>query len=235
MKNIFIALAALFFMQNPALAFLDCVKGKGDSVQVIRSLKDINIVKMSAHVDLSISRSSKTSLAISGPKDHVDNIVAEVDGKELHISSEKCARNTEKLKVHLYLEKLSEIFVLGASDVIVVDRFHSDTMKIQIAGSGDLRGDFYADVLDVQIMGAGDISLKGRAKKLNIDIMGSGDVSSLDLPASEVSVSIKGSGDVKVLAFDTLKVQIYGSGDVQYSGRPKVDLKKFGGGQVKAI
>ena len=229
------SLSLFFLLTQPTFAIFDCVKGEGQKTEVTHSIAKVSSITLETSVDIVIKKGEKDKLVIKGPKDLVSNIELKQTDSNLQIKSEKCMRNSDSIELVATLRSLTQIKVLGSSDVEVKDVFSSQSLNLGIAGSGDISGSFNTDVIEIDIKGSGKINLNGKTKDLSIDIKGSGDVSTTELTAKNVEVSIKGAGDVDVRAEDVLDIKIFGSGDVRYLGRPKVDFAKFGSGSVKAL
>jgi hypothetical protein len=102
-----------------------------------------------------------------------------------------------------------------------------------IAGSGDLRlPSVTGGTLKLAIAGSGDVMAAGRADRVDISIAGSGDIDAKGLVSRTADVSIAGSGGVAAHATDTADVSIMGSGDVELSGGAKCNVSKMGSGNV---
>jgi len=89
------------------------------------------------------------------------------------------------------------------------------SLRIRVAGSGDVSAADIKGPLDVNIAGSGDAMIKSVSGLLEISIAGSGDVSVGGGRATDMKVSVAGSGDVDFRgSADSLRARIAGSGDV---------------------
>jgi len=82
------------------------------------------------------------------------------------------------------------------------------------------------------IAGSGDLMAAGKADKVDISIAGSGDIDAKGLVSRTADVSIAGSGGVAAHATETADVSIMGSGDVELVGGAKCSVSKMGSGNV---
>ncbi|WP_337188929.1 DUF2807 domain-containing protein [Phenylobacterium sp.] len=111
----------------------------------------------------------------------------------------------------------------------------SGTLKVRVAGSGDLAAADVRGGLDVTIAGSGSAAVRSVSGPLDVNIAGSGDVDIGGGRVTAMKVSIAGSGDV---AFDgsaeTLRARIAGSGDV-FAAEVKGEVTKtvLGSGSVR--
>jgi DNA-binding transcriptional regulator YdaS (Cro superfamily) len=109
------------------------------------------------------------------------------------------------------------------------------SLKIRVAGSGDVSAADVRGPLDVNIAGSGDAMIKSVSGTLEISIAGSGDVSVGGGRATDMKVSVAGSGDVDFRgSADSLRARIAGSGDV-HANEVKGPISKMimGSGSVR--
>ena len=85
------------------------------------------------------------------------------------------------------------------------------------------------ETLKAEIAGSGDIKLYGNTENVTIAIEGSGDVSAYEFKSENAKVSIAGSGDVKLFVTEQIDAFIAGSGDISYKGNPKNIEKSIAG------
>ena len=167
--------------------------------------------------DLIITQGDKTSLTIRAQENHMQYIETTVSEGTLELRKEKVRspKLWRGITYYLTVKDLSEISLFSSGDVI--------------------SSDLVTDTLVINIDGSGDIKLSGEAKKQEITILGSGDYSARDFKSSECIITIDGSGGATVNVTDSLDITIEGSGDVSYVGSPSVDKKIDGSGDVKNI
>jgi hypothetical protein len=109
------------------------------------------------------------------------------------------------------------------------------TLKVRVAGSGDVATADVKGGLDVSIAGSGSAHVKSVSGPLEISVAGSGDVDIGGGRATTMKVSIAGSGDIDFEgAADSLKARIAGSGDVR-AGEVRGEISKtiMGSGSVR--
>ncbi len=124
------------------------------------------------------------------------------------------------------------------ADVTIAGSGHADLSLLRVAdGSVDVAGSGSTQIavsqsLAIDIAGSGDVQATGRADDLRIDVAGSGTFRGQDLNAASATISIAGRGDIEVRARDELTVDIVGSGDVVYFGDPDLNVSRVGSGKV---
>lgn len=111
----------------------------------------------------------------------------------------------------------------------------SGTLKVRVAGSGDLAAAEVRGGLDVTVAGSGSAAVRSVSGPLDVMIVGSGDVDIGGGHVTAMTVSVAGSGDVE---FDgraeTLRARITGSGDVRAAEvKGEVTKTVLGSGSVR--
>lgn len=111
----------------------------------------------------------------------------------------------------------------------------SGSLKVRVAGSGDVAAADVRGALDVNIAGSGSASVRSVNGPLEVSIAGSGDVDIGGGRATTMKVSVAGSGDVEFRGVaDSLSARIAGSGDV-HANEVKGQISKtiMGSGSVR--
>jgi hypothetical protein len=106
--------------------------------------------------------------------------------------------------------------------------------SVTYAGSGRVQLESVsAESLKLTLAGAGELDASGQVVDLDVRLMGSGDLDLFDLLAEKVQIDATGSGDVRLFARDKLYVRRIGSGDVVYRGSPILKKKLIGSGDIR--
>ena len=109
------------------------------------------------------------------------------------------------------------------------------SLKVRIAGSGDVSAADIKNGLEVSIAGSGSTAVRSVKGPLSVSIAGSGDVTVGGGQVSEMKVSVAGSGNVDFRgSADTLRARIAGSGDVHANAvKGEVTKVVMGSGEVR--
>ena len=104
---------------------------------------------------------------------------------------------------------------------------------IAMSGSGSINGKALAtDSMKIELSGSGEITTAGSTNHMEVVISGSGNVRGEGFKSKDARVEIDGSGSATVAASERLDVNINGSGNVEYIGDPMVSTSKHGSGNV---
>ncbi|HEY0648542.1 GIN domain-containing protein [Phenylobacterium sp.] len=111
----------------------------------------------------------------------------------------------------------------------------SGSLKVRVAGSGDVATADVRGGLDINIAGSGSASVRSVNGPLEVSIAGSGDVDIGSGRATAMKVSVAGSGDVEFGGTaDSLRARIAGSGDVHaHEVKGEISKSIMGSGSVR--
>ena len=201
-------------------------------------------VRLVGALDLQLTQSDATSLAIEADRQELPHVKSEVRDGVLTLSLEQnwphaflgfFSRHSAP-RAFLSARAINRLVVQGSGEVDAGAWSFESAFEVRIEGSSKVRFDHVAaQQLTCSIAGSGDISLAGSTTAQEIRISGSGDYRAPDLKSQTASVSINGSGDVELWVERALKARIAGSGDVRYYGSPTLQQSVFGSGNLRSL
>lgn len=198
-------------------------------------LGDFSAVQLAGPFDATITTGGKPAVTIEGPQEIVDRLIVEVKDGELSIRTPRGARlrTNQPVKIRVSAPQLTAATIAGAGDIAIDKLAGGGNFDGTIAGAGSLDlGEVSLGSLKVSIAGSGEVTGSGTAASANHSISGSGSIRLADVATRDVEVSIMGSGDIEVQASQTADVSIMGSGDVRVTGGAKCEVTKMGSGNV---
>ena len=184
------------------------------------SFDEFDSIAISNSANVFLSHGSEQSVVVKADSKILDRLDLEVKKGTLHIKNKKNIKRNNSwsskngLEVYITLPTFEALSISGSGDFVMEDAFNLPSLKIAIAGSGDV------------------VLREGSAEDFRVSIAGSGDVD-CDMTTMNAIIKIAGSGDVDLIVEEHLEVSIAGSGDVTYQGNPQhVDVKTVGSGEV---
>lgn len=174
------------------------------------------------------------SMTASGDPDDIAKLRFEIDDGELTIGRKKDGWGMDSKPVTLSISAPSlRAMTIAGSGSGRIDRMRGDTVKLTIAGSGDL------DARDIDtpdfvgsIAGSGDMKLAGKATAAKLSIAGSGNIEADEFSGDKVKVSVAGSGDMSFRSDGEVDASLVGSGDVRVAGSASCKSSKVGSGEL---
>ena len=212
------------------------VRGSGDIETEERDVSGFHKVYLEGIGNLIITQGDEESLVIEADDNIILLIKTDVFSHRLTIGFKRGYNfiPISKIKYHLTVIDLDEIFLSGAGD-IDCDNFSTDKLEFEISGVGDIDFNINAERVETTSSGAGDITLSGKVDSQEIDISGVGKYDAEELESRECSISLSGAGSATVNVSEELDVSISGVGNVNYAGSPHVERDISGLGRVKSI
>jgi hypothetical protein len=226
---------------------------KADStILAERHVAGFNEIKIAGPFDVHITQGAVESVKVNAPAEIMDRIVTEVSGHVLEIHnkhdnwgwgekswwSEKgyWRLHPGKITVTVTVRELNSVTTSGRSSAVFENGITSQSLKLRVSGSGEVRGKVDVKTLDTHISGSGSIQLAGTAGHSTVRVTGSGSFKALSLTTSASAVHISGSGGAEINASDKVDASVSGSGGVSYTGTVKsVNSKKSGSGSIRRI
>jgi len=211
-RSLFIPAAIALFVSGCHVDS-DFITGSGKAATDTRSVSGLSSVEMSGSGELQIEQTGRESLVISADDNLLQYLTSDVRGGQLSLGMKNGSFSPSTPVVYkLTVKKLNGI-ALSGSGSINGKGLATDSMKIELSGSGEITAAGSTDHMEVVISGSGNVHGEGFKSK-------------------DTRVEIGGSGNATVAASQRLDVNINGSGNVEYIGDPMVTTSKPGSGTV---
>jgi hypothetical protein len=138
-----------------------------------------------------------------------------VKGGTIEMNCRGARWHHQRLDITMPGREFKEYHIAGVAD-LDLQQLSQKSLKIEIAGSGDINATGKVDDLKLEIAGRGDAHMKDLAvKTLNLDIAGRGEVETS--PQDSADIDIAGSGNVKLYTEPKhINTSIMGRGDVEH-------------------
>jgi hypothetical protein len=227
----------------------------------LRKLPNFTSIRVSNAIELFISQSNKTEVAVSATSEEYRNrIVTEVVGGTLIIRMAdnnsrwwKWGNENYRIKAYVSVNELYAITGSGATNIKIINGVSSEKLKINLSGASDFKGDIkagtlltelsgasnfkasvQANALSVKGSGACDIEVAGSGDDLILDVSGASSVKMYDYLVKGASVDASGASSVKVNVSGILKVHATGASSIDYKGTATIkDMYSSGASSVK--
>jgi hypothetical protein len=229
-----------------------------ENVQV-RKLPSFTSIRVSSAIELFISQSNKTEVAVSASSDEYRNrIITEVDGGTLIIRMAdnrwwKWGNENYRIKAYVSVKDLYAITGSGATNIKIVNGLSAEKLKINLSGASDMKGDIkagtlladlsgassfkgtvQANALSVKGSGASDFEASGSGDDLIVDVSGATSVKMYDYLVKGASVDASGASSIKLNVSDFLKPHATGAISIDYKGNPTIkEMQSSGASSVK--
>jgi len=229
-----------------------------ENVQV-RKLPTFTSIRVSNAIELFISQSNKTEVAVSATSDEYRNrIITEVDGGTLIIRMAdnkwwKWGNENYRIKAYVSVKDLYALTGSGATNIKIVNGLSAEKLKINLSGASDLRGDIKAGTLMTELSGASnfkatvqagalsvkgsgacDIEVSGSGDDLIVDVSGASSVKMYDYFVKGASVEASGASSIKLNVSDMLKAHATGASSVDYKGTATIkEMHSSGASSVR--
>lgn len=176
-------------------------------------------IKISGGIDVYIAQSNEEGLAVSAAStDYISSIETKVEKGVLIISTSGSWFRNPKFRAYISVKNLEKIHASGASDIHVQGKLKFNTLKLELDGASDFKGEVEVENLDIHQSGASDITISGKAVNAKIEASGASDIKGFDLVTDYLDVDVSGASDTKITVNKEMNVKASGASDVRYKG-----------------
>lgn len=223
MKKIVFAMMAIALLTSCKFDVTKSVTA-GPNVEEVRQLKNFERIIQMGSMDVKYAQADSYSVKVNGPADVVKKVETTVDGNVLTIKVKDGNRivhfgsiDTGNLTVYVTSPDFLGISLMGSGDFMCVKPLDTDTLTIDLKGSGDIHfKDVICDRINASVIGSGDVSVsKVKTQQAFLDVVGSGDIEMNFDNSGAVNAQVKGSGDIDLKGtVKQINKQVRGSGDI---------------------
>ncbi len=163
-----------------------------------------------------------------------DEIEVYVENDRLIIElKDKIFSKSKSIKLYVTVKDLEKLIITGAVDLETENIIHTEDLKIEFEGAGQVNLDLETDRVIAEIDGVGSFWLQGNANYHKVEFSGVGSYEAKNLICKNTIVESDGVGNVEVFASNKFIGHANGIGSVTYYGNPDdVSIDSSGIGKV---
>ena len=220
MKRLLVGLFVLLSITAQAQKEKEYVIDPNASVRSIGG--SFSAVQVSGGIDLYLSQSNEEALAVSASEEkYKENIKTKIEGNTLKIYYEgdkNWNSGRKKLRAYLSYKTLTGIKASGACDVLSTGIIDVASLKLELSGACDFRGNVKVASLELNLSGASDVRIEGTAGTVNIESSGASDVKGFELITDVCTAKASGASDINITVNKELSAHASGASDISYKG-----------------
>jgi hypothetical protein len=209
----------------PAIAQAQETKGNKKVVKQERAVTPFIKIVVSGAFDVFLTQQPSTTLMVEADENLMDQIITEVSGDVLTISSRQI-KNPTKLNIYVSASTLEFITLSGASNLVGENTLQGQVLDITTSGASDARLNVNVDYVSVNASGASVVTLSGTAKELVATASGAADVKASKLMVTDVTADASGAANIGVNASGKVVTSTSGAGDIDLTGNP-AEVKNY--------
>lgn len=239
MKNLMLKSVTLLFIFTLTMGnvYAQKVKGNGKTINKTRNVGSFDGVGVSGSFDVILVAGNEGKLELSVEENLEPYLITEVKDGNLKIGWKKGVnvRTSKNTIVTVHFKNINSLAMSGSGDITSKDVIKGNSLKMAVAGSGDIKIDMDVQMAKSAISGSGDIKLSGKATEFEAAVSGSGDVEAYDLKTEKAELKVAGSGSIGISVEKEIVARVSGSGDIKYKGQPRIeDIKVSGSGKISS-
>jgi hypothetical protein len=189
-----------------------------------RDLKDFERIELQGSLDVKYTQNDSFSVRVEAPVKVLHDVETYVTGNKLVVRMKGEGKlinlgvsDADDVTVYVTSPDFLGISLMGSGDFLSAQPLDTDTLTIELRGSGDIRfQDVICDQVNVSLIGSGDVSLdRVQTQWGQLDLIGSGDIDVFFDNSGEVNAQVKGSGDIEIKGtVRKMNKLVRGTGDI---------------------
>lgn len=221
------------------------VKLSGEKASEYRNLRGFEKIEVNGSPTVYYDQVDSFSVLVKGPKELVENIITELDGRTLSIRNRGkigmfnvSFGRGDDLAVYVCGPDLTGVSLRGSGDFLSRYSVDTDVIDIQLKGSGNIEfNSIICDRCNAEVVGSGDLDIKLLdAQYTDASLTGSGDIDIRQKNVVATRLAVRGSGDIDVNFLEScgsVDAELAGSGDITLKGQvTNLNKSKRGSGDI---
>lgn len=240
-KKLFIPVAIFVMLGMFATVSFGCWnvpldRSTGNFIKEDRQVSSFTKLEIGGAFKVYLSQGDQEKLVIEADDDEIGEIITEVIGNKLKISTKSGWGNRfHEMTIYLTFKDLEYIDFSGAVDVVSKEPLSFNDLTMDVSGAADLDLEFTADRFEAEYSGASEIDFRGSCKSGYIELSGASDFDASEMEFSDLKVEVSGASDARVWASETLDIDASGASSIRYKGNPKISIDESGASSVKPM
>lgn len=235
MKKLFLCLVTLITLAANAQTVISDSNAKPRSIT-----GKFNEVQVSTGVELHLSQSSQTALAVSvSDEQYREGLKTEVENNILKIYYDRQQENPKfkkgvQLKVYLSVAALEKLNVNSGSSLIIDQVFSFDQCHLDLSSGAIFNGKIKANLLVFNQNSGAVANISGSATVIDLTMSSGALLKGFDLATETCTARASSGANAQLTVTKELRVRISSGAILKYKGNAeKTEIKKSSGGSVQ--
>jgi len=212
-------------------------RSTGDFVKEERAVSGFTSLDIGGAFQVYLSQGDQEKLVIEADKDEMREIVTEVVGNKLMISTKAgWPDRLHEMSVYLTFKSLDYIDFSGAVEVEGENALSFNNLEMDVSGAAEIDMELKAENFDAEFSGASEIEFRGTCKTGYIEISGASEFDAEGLEFQDLTIELSGASDAKICATGKLNIDASGASSIRYKGNPpNISVDESGASSVKPM
>jgi len=198
-----------------------------------RPLGNFNALIAAGDVDVLLVKSDTNQLKIKEFQGiQISEIITELDGGVLKISTKIDTKNKVKAMVELHYNNIYSIYSNSGAKVYTIDTIRHDNFELKSTGNGQIDVPVVTRYMDMSATTGGLIVLSGRAQNGLVNAATNSRISAFNFTFENVMLSANTKGLIKINVLKKVEGSASTGGVINYTGNPSSTLSSSLGGKV---
>lgn len=159
------------------------------------------------------------SVKVTGAENEVKNLITEVSGTTLNITTKGNIK--ENMKVYVSMKTLEEISTSGAVYLKSDTTFNADKLELTASGASKIKLDVICKEIKSTVTGAATLVLTGATEVHIAHTSGASSLKAYKLSSINTTITCSGASSAKVNVNQRLNADASGASSLKYTGNPE--------------
>jgi len=212
-------------------------RSTGDFVKEERSVSGFTSLDIGGAFKIYLSQGDQEKLVIEADKEEIGEIVTEVVGNKLTISTKAgWGERFHEMSIYLTFKNLEYIDFSGAVEVVCENALSFKDLEMDVSGAAEIDMELMADRFEAEFSGASEIDFRGKCKSGYFELSGASEFNAEGLEFEDLSIELSGASDAKVFATNKLNIDASGASSIRYKGNPPdISIDESGASSIKPM
>jgi hypothetical protein len=188
-------------------------------------VKDFDRLKVGSIFKINVRPGQVFAVKVSGDREYVDEVLAEVKGGELEITFKE-GKTRLRLKnavtIEVTLPYLRAVNFSGTTNSTIHPGFTTSNFVAYISGTANAEITMESQEMYLDVSGAANLKITGKSDKLKVNTDGTSGLDAFNLTVTDATVDVSGTSGAKINASGSIKANASGAASIKYKGDAKV-------------
>jgi hypothetical protein len=189
------------------------------------NVKDFDRLKIGSVFKINVRPGEAFEVKVSGDREYVDEVTAEVKGGELEIAFKEGKtrlRLKNSVTVDITLPYLRGVSFGGTTSSVVHPGFNTSNFVAYVSGTANAEITMESKEMYLDISGAANLKITGKSDQLKVSAEGTSGLDAYSLAVNDATLDVSGTSGAKINASNTIKANASGAASIRYKGNAKM-------------
>ncbi len=206
------------------------------TAQITKTTGEFTTVKAFDQIDVTLVKSNKNEIEISGSRQNDVEIVTKNDELKIRMKLTKLLKGEDVSVTVYYTGKINQVEASEGARVASQDTFSATAFELNAKEGAEIKLTLDVQKLKSKANSGGILNISGTAGNHDALVTSGGILRMKSLETKQTAITINAGGEADIYATEYVDAKTRAGGDINVYGNPKqVDQKEFAGGKINIV